>query len=95
MTPKVMATITGSGTQDITGAIIPLSEFGKDTVVIQTEVGTSVGSIVIEGRLTPDNTWYTVYSVTTATMAEIPTLPEMRAVITNANGLCSATAWVY
>lgn len=86
-----LASLTGTGSEDLNGNVFGIGQYGVETVLIQVAVGTSVTSIAYQGRISSSYSWHTIYTTATdGDTAEIAAMPEMRAVITNANGLCVA-----
>lgn len=87
-----MASLTGTGTEDLTGPVVALGQYGRDTALIACDVGTSVTSVVVEGRINSTWQWQTLTSFSSTDASEVPILPEMRATITDANGLVKVSA---
>ena len=79
-------------TEDLTGAVHHLGQYGRPTLPIQVHVETGVTSVVIEGRADSTCAWLTLKTFNAAGTDTVATMPEMRAVITNANGLIKIVA---
>ena len=80
------------GFRGIEGNAFALGQYGKATALIQVDVETSVTSVTIEGRESSTSGWYPVTTFVGTDVSEVPVMPEMRAVITDADGLITVTS---
>ena len=88
-TPTIytLVSLTGTGTEDLDGAVFNIGQFGIDTLLVQVRIQTA-GTVLVQGRVDSTYTWYSLFTTSTdGDSAEVAVYPEMRATITNANGL--------